>query len=244
MICVLSVMDVAVLMCAWFVHSVIDVIEYWSAKQSTHLCSMIMSIVTIAHLFLRFCNQRSMVKTNALGNTSHFIIFWANLSTLLLHKRLCNNGFHNGIFPMCSFLHSISVRGPRSIFVSSSSSSSWYFEAQSKRELSSFVAHRIDRMRRTFGWYFCCCVVFFFFLCFVVVREQSAMAKDPVRVLVTGAAGASFFPSLLSIVIASFFFSSFGFGFFVFHSVSCWGKNRIATKLRPLILLLLLLSWG
>jgi hypothetical protein len=26
--------------------------------------------------------------------------------------------------------------------------------------------------------------------------------------------------------------------------VSCWGKNRIATKLRPLILLLLLLSWG
>lgn len=117
-----------------------------------------MSIITIAHLFLRFCNQRSMVKTNALGNTSHIIIFWANLSILLLHKRLCNNGFHNGIFPMCSFLHSISVRGPRFIFVSSSSSSSWYFEAQFKREVSSFVAHRIDRMRRTFGWYFCCCV--------------------------------------------------------------------------------------
>lgn len=205
-----------------------------------------MSIVTIAHLSLRFCNKRSMIKTNALGNTSHIIIFWPNLSALPLHKRLCNNGFHNGIFPVCSFLHSISVRGPRYIFVSSSSSSSWYFEAQSKRELSSFVAHRIDRMRRTFGWYFCCCV-FFFFLCFVVVREQSAMAKDPVRVLVTGAAGASFFPCLLSIVVASFFFSSsFGFGFFVFHSVSCWGKNRIATKLRPLLFLVVVvvLSWG
>jgi hypothetical protein len=36
---------------------------------------MIMSIIRIAHLFLRFCNQRSMVKTNALGNTSHIIIF-------------------------------------------------------------------------------------------------------------------------------------------------------------------------